>query len=76
MGIPLFCVKGIPCLTMLLYKEYAKMHITYKSPEMPYFTLYFDLIYIGLSFPKMPFFILREFPSYDVSQGLVGKPII
>ena len=45
------------------------MHITYKDPRMLYFPLHFDLIYMGLSYPRIPSFILREFPSYDVAQG-------
>ena len=49
------------------------MHITYENPRMLYFPLYSDLIYMGLSYPRIPFFILREIPSYDVAQGLIGK---
>ena len=61
-------------MTMILYKEYGYMYIICKIPRMLYFTLYFDLTYMGFSYPGIPFFILREFPSYDVAQGLTGKP--
>ena len=50
------------------------MYITYKIPGMLYFTLYFELKYMRLSCPRIPFIILREFPSNDVAQGLIGKP--
>ena len=35
------------------------------------FHLYFDLIHMGLVYPGIPFFILREFPSNDIAQGLI-----
>ena len=50
------------------------MHITCKISRMLYFTLYFELKYMRLSYSRVPFIILREFPSNDVAQGLIGKP--
>ena len=50
------------------------MHITYKNPRVVSFSLYSDLMNMGLFYPRIPSFILREFPSYDVAQGLIGKP--
>ena len=41
------------------------MHITCNIAGVLYFTLYFDLVYMGLSYPRIPFFNLKEFPSYD-----------
>ena len=35
-----------------------------------------DLIYTGLSHQRIPFSIMRDFPSNEVAQGLIGKPTI
>ena len=47
------------------------MHIACYIAGILYSTLYFDLVYMGLSYPRIPFFKLGEFPSYDVAQGLI-----
>ena len=50
------------------------MHTICKIPGMHNSKLYFDVIYMGLSYSGNSFLILREFPSYEVAQGLILKP--
>ena len=47
--------------------------VIYKNSRILYLSMNFDLVFRVLSYPRIPFFIFRGFPSNDVAQGLIGK---
>ena len=51
------------------------MHIPNKGPRMPYFSMHFNLTYIGSSHTGIPFNLVGIPPyHYDIARGLIGKP--
>ena len=43
------------------------MYIPYKKPRIHYFSLNFDLRYMGFSYTGIPFYLEGPAPSYDIA---------
>ena len=59
-------------------KKIIKCISAIKGPTIPYFSLRFDLTFVGLSHRGIPFYFqgIPLLSSNDVAQGLIGKPRI
>ena len=50
------------------------MHIPNKGPRMPYFSMHFNLMYMGSSYTGIPFHLVGIPPyNYDVEREIIGK---